>query len=103
MRNLFFGRGRTKGFVRRLRNTKHPLRGGVGGSGLLRTCARGVCARRLAAALRGATEKKTRENDVHLRQLAKKSTYVPSFFFLFFLVRFWAFLGKGVRKHEKKN
>jgi hypothetical protein len=37
----------------------------------------------------GATEKIKRENDVHLRQLAKKSTYVPSFFFFFFS----AFLG----------
>jgi hypothetical protein len=29
----------------------------------------------------GAAEKIKRENDVHLRQLAKKSTYVPSFLF----------------------
>jgi hypothetical protein len=49
---------------------------------------------------RGATEKKPRENDVHLRQLAKTSTYV---LFFFFLVRFWAFLGKGVRKHEENK
>jgi hypothetical protein len=39
-----------------------------------------------------AAEKIKRETDVHLRQLAKKSTYVP---FFFFKVRFWAFLGKG--------
>jgi hypothetical protein len=51
---------------------------------------------------RGATEKKNRENDVHLRQLAKKSTYVPSFFF-FFLVHFWAFLGKGSSKKREKK
>jgi hypothetical protein len=46
----------------------------------------------------GAAEKIKRENDVHLRQLAKKSTYVPTFFPPFFLVRFWAFLGKGSSK-----
>jgi hypothetical protein len=40
--------------------------------------------------IQGATEKIKRENDVHLRQLAEKSTYVPSLFFLFF---FSAFLG----------
>ena len=33
--------------------------------------------------IQGATENIKRENDVHLRQLAKKSTYVPSFFFFF--------------------
>jgi hypothetical protein len=51
--------------------------------------------------------KTKREKDVHLRQLAKKSTHVRHvrhfFFFLFFLLlRFWAFLGdsaRGVRKH----
>jgi hypothetical protein len=36
---------------------------------------------------RGAAEKK-KKNDVHLRQLAKQSTYVPSFFFFFPLVFF---------------
>jgi hypothetical protein len=51
----------------------------------------------------GATEKIKRENDVHLRQLAKKSTYVPSSFFFFFKVRFWAFLGKGSSKTREKN
>jgi hypothetical protein len=51
---------------------------------------------------RGAAEKRKRENDVHLRQLAKKSTYVPSFF-SFFLVRFWAFLGKGSSKTREKK
>jgi hypothetical protein len=45
----------------------------------------------------GAVEKIKQENDVHLRQLAKKSTYVP----FFFLVRFWAFLGKGSSKTRK--
>jgi hypothetical protein len=50
----------------------------------------------------GATEKIKRENDVHLRQLAKKSTYVPSFFF-FFLVRFWGFLGKVFSKTREKK
>jgi hypothetical protein len=44
-----------------------------------------------------------RENDVHLRQLAKKSTYVPSFFLSFFLVRFWAFLGKGSSKTRENK
>jgi hypothetical protein len=48
----------------------------------------------------GATEKIKRENDVHLRQLAKKSTYV---LFFFFKVRFWAFLGKGSLKTREKN
>jgi hypothetical protein len=52
---------------------------------------------------RGATEKIKRENDVHLRQLAKKSTYVPSLFFYFFVVRFWAFLGKGSSKTREKK
>jgi hypothetical protein len=52
----------------------------------------------------GAAEKIKRKNDVHLRQLAKKSTYVPSFFFsFFFLVRFWAFLGKGTSKTREKK
>jgi hypothetical protein len=49
---------------------------------------------------RGATEKTPRENDVHLRQLAKKITYV---FFYFFLVRFWAFLGKGSSKTREQK
>jgi hypothetical protein len=43
----------------------------------------------------GAEEKIKRENDVHLRQLAKKNTYRHV---LFFLVPFWAFLGKGSSK-----
>jgi hypothetical protein len=43
--------------------------------------------------------KKTRENDVHLRQLAKKSAYVPSLFFFF--SAFWAFIGK--RQEEFEN
>jgi hypothetical protein len=47
----------------------------------------------------GATEKIKRENDVHLRQLAQKSTYVPSFFF-FFLKS--AFLGVS-RQGEFEN
>jgi hypothetical protein len=51
------------------------------------------------ALAQGAAEKIKRENDVQLGQLAKKSTHVPPFFF--FKVRFWAFLGKGVRKYEK--
>jgi hypothetical protein len=42
------------------------------------------------AGAQGATEKIKRENDVHLRQLAEKSTYVPLFFSFFF---FSAFLG----------
>jgi hypothetical protein len=46
---------------------------------------------------RGATEKKTRENDVHLRQLAKKSTHV-----LFFKFFFSAFLGVS-RQGEFEN
>jgi hypothetical protein len=49
------------------------------------------------AEVRGAAETKKRENDVHLRQLAKKSTYVP----LFCLVRFWALLGS--RQGEFEN
>jgi hypothetical protein len=47
----------------------------------------------------GAAEKIKRENDVHLRQLAKKSTYVPSFYFFNF---FSAFLGVS-RQGEFKN
>jgi hypothetical protein len=43
-------------------------------------------------ATQGAAEKIKRENDVNLRQLAKKSTHVPTFFFNTFLV-FSAFLG----------
>jgi hypothetical protein len=54
-----------------------------------------------AKSAQGATEKIKRENDVHLRQLAKKSTYVRTFFF--FKVRFWAFLGKGSSKTREKN
>jgi hypothetical protein len=46
----------------------------------------------------GRAKKRRRENDVHLRQLAKKSTHV-----LFFLVRFWAFLGKGSLKTREKD
>jgi hypothetical protein len=51
----------------------------------------------------GPSEKMKRENDVHLRQLAKKSTYVRNCFLVFsrllnFLVRFGAFLGKGTSK-----
>jgi hypothetical protein len=46
-----------------------------------------------------AAERIKRETDVHLRQLAKKSTYVPTFF----LVRFWAFLGKGSSKTREKQ
>jgi hypothetical protein len=53
---------------------------------------------------RGAAEKQKRENDVHLRQLAKQSTYVPPFFlYIYFLVRFWAFLGKGSSKIREKK
>jgi hypothetical protein len=44
----------------------------------------------------GAIEKIKRENDVHLRQLAKKSTYVLFFFF------FSAFLGV-IRQGEFEN
>jgi hypothetical protein len=47
----------------------------------------------------GAAEKIKRENDVHLRQLAKKSAYV----IFYFLVRFWAFLGKGSSKTREKQ
>jgi hypothetical protein len=42
-----------------------------------------ACPVPLAICSRGAAEKIKRENDVHLRQLAKKSTYVPSFFLFF--------------------
>jgi hypothetical protein len=46
--------------------------------------------------------KMKRENDVHLRQLAKKvRTYL--LLFSFFLVRFWAFLGKGSSKTREKK
>jgi hypothetical protein len=46
----------------------------------------------------GAAEKIKRENDEHLRQLAKQSTYVPSFFSFFFS----AFLGFS-RQEEFEN
>jgi hypothetical protein len=56
----------------------------------------------MAVLTQGAVEKIKQENDVHLRQFAKTSTYVPSFFPPFFLkVRFWAFLGKGSSKTRK--
>jgi hypothetical protein len=42
-------------------------------------------------------QKKKWENDVQLRQLAKKSTHVPSVVH-FFEVGVWAFLGKGTSK-----
>jgi hypothetical protein len=50
----------------------------------------------IPARIQGAAEKIKRENDVHLRQLAKKSTF-------FFLVRFWAFLGKGEFENTRKK
>jgi hypothetical protein len=40
------------------------------------------------------------ETDVHLRQLAKTSTYVH---LLLFLVRFWAFLGKVSSKTRENK
>jgi hypothetical protein len=43
---------------------------------------RGFCISALGR-FQGATEKMKRENDVHLRQLAKKSTYVLFFFSAF--------------------
>jgi hypothetical protein len=46
--------------------------------------------------------KKNRGNDVHLRQLAKKSTYVPPFFFFFNCV-FGRFSIRGTQKRDKKN
>jgi hypothetical protein len=49
-----------------------------------------------------AAEKIKRENDVHLRQLAKKvRTYL--LFFLFLECVFGRFSARGVRKHEKRN
>jgi hypothetical protein len=49
----------------------------------------------------GAAEKIKRENDVHLRQLAKK-VRTCLLFFIFFLCVFGRFSARGVRKHEKK-
>jgi hypothetical protein len=51
----------------------------------------------------GAAEKKPRENDVKLRQLAKKSTYVPSLFFLFFFSAFLGVSRQGVFKNTRKE
>jgi hypothetical protein len=51
----------------------------------------------------GAAEKIKWENDVHLRQLAKKSTYVPFFYFYLFFSAFWAFLAKGSPKTREKK
>jgi hypothetical protein len=48
----------------------------------------------------GASEKIKRENHVHLRQLAKQSTYVP--FFCFYFICFSAFLGVS-RQGEFEN
>jgi hypothetical protein len=49
-----------------------------------------------------ATEKKPRENKVHLRQLAKKKRkYVR--FFKYTVVRFWTFLSKGSSKTRGKK
>jgi hypothetical protein len=47
----------------------------------------------------GATKKIKRKNDVHLRQLAKK---VRTHALCVFLVRFWAFLGRGSSKTREK-
>jgi hypothetical protein len=52
----------------------------------------------------GAAEKIKRENDIHLRQLEKKIRTCLLFFYNnnnIFLVRFWAFLGKGTSKTRK--
>jgi hypothetical protein len=51
--------------------------------------------------VKGRQEKKTRETDVHLRQLAKQSTHVPTFFYLL-IVGFSAFLGVS-RQGEFRN
>jgi hypothetical protein len=60
-----------------------------------------VCANRT----QGAAEKIKRENDVHRTSApARKKKYVRTFFFLIlFLVRFWAFLGKGSSKTREKK
>jgi hypothetical protein len=50
----------------------------------------------------GATKKIKRENDVHLRQLAKKSTYVPSFF-SFFLSAFLGVSRQGEFENTRKQ
>jgi hypothetical protein len=51
----------------------------------------------LAAAAKGR-QKKKRESDAHLRQLAQKSTYVLCFKIKSCLPRFRAFLSKGISK-----
>jgi hypothetical protein len=51
----------------------------------------------------GAAEKIKRENDVHLRQLAKKSTYVPSFFSSFFFSAFLGVSRQGEFEYTRKK
>jgi hypothetical protein len=55
--------------------------------------------------LQGAAEKIKRGNDVHLRQLAKESTHVPSSFYLLFSTFLGAwetfFRGEGAPKEKK--
>jgi hypothetical protein len=60
-------------------------------------CGCAVCTGVILYIIHTAAENKKRENDVHLRQLAKKSTYVPSFF-----IFFSAFLGVS-RQGEFEN
>jgi hypothetical protein len=51
----------------------------------------------------GAAEKKTRENDVHLRQLKKTSTYVPFLFFIFFNSAFLGVSRQGEFENTRKK
>jgi hypothetical protein len=60
---------------------------------------------RAARGGRNKKERVSRENDVHLRQLAKKVRSLRAFFFPLFFLKcvFGRFSARGVRKHEKKS
>jgi hypothetical protein len=58
-----------------------------------------MCRVLCAVQVQGAAEKIKRETDVHLRQLAKISAYVPTFFFLKCV--FGRFSASGVQKRHK--
>jgi hypothetical protein len=57
----------------------------------------------LVLARQGATEKIKRENDVHLRQLAKKSTYIPSLFLFLFFSAFLDVSRQGEFENTRKK
>jgi hypothetical protein len=48
-------------------------------------------------------QKKKPEKTTYICASSQKKVRTYLLFSFLFLVRFWAFLGKGVRKHEKKK